>query len=302
MKSIGNLLIAMSILLSLNACNAQINNSKTESVKIYGNCGMCETTIEKAGNVKKIAKVDWDESTQIATLTYDSEKTTRSEILKRIALAGYDNDEFLAPDDVYTSLHGCCQYDRVKKVESEEKSSAPEKHDVHMNHIEMESGKMEEKPKEKITEQVPQKLSDGGLKAVFTHYFEVKDALVATNKANTAAHAKELMSALNKVEMNQLSEEVHMVWMKTMKDLQIDAQNISSAKSIDKQRDAFQRLSSNMYKLIKVSDPESPVYYQHCPMANDGKGANWLSKENAIKNPYYGSQMMTCGKTVETLK
>ena len=195
MKSIGNLLIAMSILLSLNACNAQINNSKTESVKIYGNCGMCETTIEKAGNVKKIAKVDWDESTQIATLTYDSEKTTRSEILKRIALAGYDNDEFLAPDDV----------------------SAPEKHDVHMNHIEMESGKMEEKPKEKITEQVPQKLSDRGSKAVFTHYFEVKDALVATNKANTAAHAKELMSALNKVEMNQLSEEVHMVWMKTMK-------------------------------------------------------------------------------------
>jgi hypothetical protein len=37
-------------------------------------------------------------------------------------------------------------------------------------------------------------------------------------------------------------------------------------------------------------------------MYNDGKGANWLSKESTIKNPYYGSQMLTCGKTVETIK
>lgn len=37
-------------------------------------------------------------------------------------------------------------------------------------------------------------------------------------------------------------------------------------------------------------------------MANDGKSANWLSKENPIKNPYYDSQMLTCGKTVETIK
>jgi hypothetical protein len=30
--------------------------------------------------------------------------------------------------------------------------------------------------------------------------------------------------------------------------------------------------------------------------------ANWLSKENTVKNPYYGSQMLSCGKTVETIK
>ena len=57
-----------------------------------------------------------------------------------------------------------------------------------------------------------------------------------------------------------------------------------------------------MYQLMKVSKTKTPIYVQHCPMANDGKGANWLSKENQVKNPYYGSKMMTCGKTVETLK
>ena len=61
-------------------------------------------------------------------------------------------------------------------------------------------------------------------------------------------------------------------------------------------------LSKNIYELIKVSKSAGTVYYQFCPMANDGKGANWLSKESAIKNPYYGSQMLTCGKTVETIK
>ena len=54
--------------------------------------------------------------------------------------------------------------------------------------------------------------------------------------------------------------------------------------------------------LMKTSELETPVYFQHCPMANDGQGADWLSKESGIKNPYFGSMMLTCGKTVETLK
>ena len=87
-----------------------------------------------------------------------------------------------------------------------------------------------------------------------------------------------------------------------MKDLAFDAEHIAKTKDITRQRDHFMRLSKNMYELIKVSKQETPVYYQHCPMANKGKGANWLSKENVIKNPYYGSQMLTCGSTVETIK
>jgi hypothetical protein len=73
MKSI-KILMAISVLLSFTACNAQIKNAKTESVKIYGNCGMCETTIEKAGNLKKTAEVDWNKDTKMATITYDAKK------------------------------------------------------------------------------------------------------------------------------------------------------------------------------------------------------------------------------------
>ena len=115
MKSIV-LLVAMCISLSLTACNAQIKNAKTTSVKIYGNCEMCESKIEKAGNVKKVAKVDWNKDTKMASITYDSTKTNQDEILKRIALAGYDSDQFLAPDNAYSALPQCCQYERVNKT------------------------------------------------------------------------------------------------------------------------------------------------------------------------------------------
>ena len=48
--------------------------------------------------------MDWNKDTKIATITYDEKKTNQDEILKRIALSGYDSDKFLAPDDVYAKL------------------------------------------------------------------------------------------------------------------------------------------------------------------------------------------------------
>lgn len=100
--------------LLLTSCEAQVNNAKTETVKIYGNCGMCKKTIEKAGNADGGAQVDWNKDTKMATISYDSTKTSVDEVLQRIANAGYDSDSFTAPDDVYDNLHGCCQYERAK--------------------------------------------------------------------------------------------------------------------------------------------------------------------------------------------
>jgi len=287
MKSI-KILMAITVLLSFTACNAQIKNATTESVKIYGNCGMCESTIEKAGNVKKVAQVDWNKDTKMATLTYDARKTNQEEILKRIALAGYDSDKFLAPDDVYNNLSGCCQYDRVKKTEMA-KTEVIEDHSMH-NHNET-----ADKPTE-TTQEVNQ------LKAVFDNYFALKDALVKSDGNLASTKAAALLASIKAVEMGKLTTEEHTVWMKVMKDLAFDTEHIEETKDAGHQRAHFNTLSDNVYQVLKVSKYEQPVYYQNCPMANGGKGANWLSKENAVKNPYYGSQMLTCGKTVETIE
>ena len=78
MKSISKILVAITLLLSTIMASAQIKNTKTESVKIYGNCEMCKAKIEKAGNIKKIAKVTWDDQSQIATLQYDAKKPIKT--------------------------------------------------------------------------------------------------------------------------------------------------------------------------------------------------------------------------------
>jgi len=290
MKSSFIKIMVAALMLLSTSINAQIKNEKIETVKVYGNCGMCETKIEKAGSIKKIAKVDWNQETQMATLTYDASLTNQDEILKRIALAGYDSDKFLAPDEVYNSLHGCCQYDRVAKVPVKKENITTANTDDHSNH-----GNHSE-----TTTNVIQ--NENQLKAVFDNYFLLKDALITSDGTKVAATSKELLTAVNNVKMDKLDMEVHMVWMKVLNPIKEDAEHIADTKDVKHQRDHFTTLSKDIYTLIKAAKYEVPVYFQFCPMYNDGKGANWLSKENTVKNPYYGTMMLNCGKTVEIIK
>ncbi|WKS95386.1 heavy-metal-associated domain-containing protein [Riemerella columbina] len=92
--------------------SAQISNAKTETAKVYGNCGMCKKTIEKAINQPDVVAATWDKNTKILTFTYDTQKTNRKAILKKVADAGYDNELYRAGDVAYGKLHQCCQYKR----------------------------------------------------------------------------------------------------------------------------------------------------------------------------------------------
>ncbi len=212
----------------------------------------------------------------MATVTYDSKKTTADAILKKIALFGYDSDNFLAPNAVYAKLPGCCKYERKAKPAATIKP-------------------METKPAETMQE-VNQ------AQAIYNNYFAVKDALVKTDAKIAAEKATVLLASINNINMGKMKMDDHMAFMKVEKALKADATTISTNKDVAAQTDAFSTLSNNMIVFIKVTKAATPVYLQHCPMANDGKGADWLSKENAVKNPYYGSMMLNCGKVVEIIK
>ena len=275
------------LVLSFTVCNAQLKNLTIETIKIHGNCGMCESTIEKAGNIKNESSVDWNKETKMATISFDSLKTSKEEILKRIALAGYDSDILLAPGDTYSSLPSCCQYERAEQsaVKTEEPTMNTTSHEYSMH-----SGKILENQ------------DTDPLTSVYENYFAVKDALIRTDGATASANAKTLVTAINEIKMDKLTAEVHIAWMKVLESLKEDAESIANTKEVGHQRSRFSSLSENLYQIMKISEQETATYYQSCPMANDGKGANWLSKESVIKNPYYGSQMLSCGKTVEIIE
>jgi copper chaperone CopZ len=278
MNSLKKIMMAALIVLSITKLGAQIKNTKTEVVKIYGNCGMCKSKIEKAGSQKNIAEVVWNKDTKMATLTYDSKKTNQEEILKKIALAGYDSDFFLAPEKAYSSLNGCCQYDREAKVEIQAELK---------NEVAIEN-----------TSTVSVNQETNQLQSVFDNYFLLKDALVKTDGKTASEKSTALLSSIAAVKMETLKVEEHMAWMKVFKDLIANTKSVSETQDVEKQRDVFNSLSQEVYELIKVSKPKEVVYYQYCPM----KKMNWLSKENTIKNPYYGYQMLSCGSVVETIK
>lgn len=121
-------------------------------------------------------------------------------------------------------------------------------------------------------------------------YYGIKDALVKGNADLVRTKAEEFSKSA--VTVQDLPEADRKVLLK-------DAAALSSAKDLKEQREYFAEFSEHMFTLAKsVKLSGDPIYKIYCPM----KKANWLSKESAIKNPYYGSAMLTCGKVADTLK
>jgi copper chaperone CopZ len=281
MKYLIHSTIMLLALLVLTCCDAQIQHAKTVSVTVFGDCGMCEKTIEKAAAAKGDAKADWDMDTKIAQITFDSTTTNLDAVLQRIAAAGYDSEHFTAPDTSYTNLPTCCQYERPVKAAL---GAVPES-----------------KPMNGMVKKMAKPV-DNPLTAVYTAYFSIKDALVATDGKVAATAAKSLLDAISKVQMEALTAPQHELWMKKVATLNADAQHIQELSNPDKQRIHFSSLTSHFYEIMKAVPPGNSVYFDYCPMYNNGKGGNWLSLEEDIKNPYFGNKMLHCGSTTEVLK
>ncbi|SHL10007.1 Protein of unknown function [Chitinophaga jiangningensis] len=137
------------------------------------------------------------------------------------------------------------------------------------------------------------------LSHLLTLYYNIKNALVSSDANTAASQAGEFVKAIKGIDMKALSATDMNAFMPLQEKLTFDAKHISETKEIGHQREHFQSFSNNFYtlaKAVKLSD--KPVYQDYCPM----KKAYWLSSEAAIKNPYFGNQMLTCGKVSDTIK
>lgn len=143
-----------------------------------------------------------------------------------------------------------------------------------------------------MTIQAQDSATNKRLSDVLQSYYNIKDALVAGNSKAASEGAASFIKNLNGISYKVISEG-------NVNTLLTDAGTIADAKSVDKQRAAFANFSTNMASVAKgLKLTDRPVYIQYCPM----KKASWLSKEQGIKNPYYGSSMLTCGKVSETIR
>ena len=84
--------------------------TKTETLKVQGNCGMCKTRIEKAAKLDGVSKAEWNSETKLLAVTYDAAKTNLDQIGKKVAAVGHDNEKGKTDDKTYNSLPSCCKY------------------------------------------------------------------------------------------------------------------------------------------------------------------------------------------------
>lgn len=97
------------------------DDKKTDTFKVYGNCGMCKKTIEGAlKGVKGIAKADWNKETKMIEVVFHTHDISLDEIKKKIAEVGYDTDEHRSTKKSYSNLPGCCQYERPTEKKKED--------------------------------------------------------------------------------------------------------------------------------------------------------------------------------------
>ena len=131
--------------------------------------------------------------------------------------------------------------------------------------------------------------SDEKVGVIYTDYIALKNALVATNADHAKSAAKKLAVSLKEYA--------------GCENTAITATRIENAKDIAVQRTAFTSLSADVIALFKhASLSKGTIYVQHCPMANNGEGGDWLASEKKIQNPYFGSEMMECGAVLEEIK
>ena len=134
---------------------------------------------------------------------------------------------------------------------------------------------------------------------ILDYYLKIKNAFVITDYKKVAFNSKGMLKRIKKI--HPKNKESRKVWMLELPKIKTALGKIQSEIDIEKQRTSFIDLSNAMIILANRFGVEQTIYVQHCPMANDNQGADWLSFEKGIRNPYFGDKMLQCGSVEQTI-
>ena len=127
-------------------------------------------------------------------------------------------------------------------------------------------------------------------------YFKLKDAFIASNIVQVVSFANSTTNSFKSLITQDLGEAEKTYLKKILVLLNL----IATEDNLKNQREFFVQLNEYIVAIVKnIKSPTQLLYIQKCPMANNNKGAIWLSKEEKIKNPYFGDLMLNCGEIQE---
>lgn len=134
---------------------------------------------------------------------------------------------------------------------------------------------------------------DGNSEAILNDYFNLKDALVADDNAKAKELGASLATSLGKLDVSSYTDTQKADLKDIIEDAVEHAEHISES-DIDHQREHFKILSKDVTDMVAITGTATKLYEQFCPMYDGGSA--WLSMNEEVRNPYYGSKMLKCGK------
>ena len=134
---------------------------------------------------------------------------------------------------------------------------------------------------------------DENAETILKNYFNLKDALVGDNEAKAKELGATLEKSLGNLDISKYTNEQQAELEEIVLDAEEHAEHISES-PIAHQREHFKILSKDVTDMVAITGTANTLYEQFCPMYD--KGSAWLSMSKDVKNPYYGSKMLTCGK------
>ena len=140
----------------------------------------------------------------------------------------------------------------------------------------------------------------GQLSSLLENYIEMKNALVNDNFSEARMKGDKMFDGITSITPE--NKEIQNVWGKINGSLVKSLEEMKKSNDIDNFRLHFIQISKAMLEVVKVLRPQTEtLYIQHCPMADNNQGADWISTTENVENPYFGAAMLTCGEVVEVL-
>ena len=130
---------------------------------------------------------------------------------------------------------------------------------------------------------------------VMAQYILLKNAFVN----DAASKAKEQLQSFDLMVNSQLALEGLELQKQTLLNGIAELIKAMQSQAFEDQRETFIKLTGVMIQWNEAYPGQEKLYMQYCPMY---KGGNyWLSMEEQVLNPYYGSKMLRCGVVEKTL-
>jgi len=295
----------------------EFNNSNGKLKPEMFASGVVETKLSNKSKAIVVPKtaIMWTGKRSVAYVKTNSDQGVNF-IMREVSLGSALGDSYVIESGLMEgeeiAVNGTFSIDAAAQLAGKPSMMSPEGGQVMTGHnhgdivVGVSESKEEEevKPKKDISQHLSiNKQAKETLQPLYDSYLKWKDALTNDNFAEAQKMATNLKSALDKINMSLFTGDAHNVWMEYQGSLNNSLEHVQHFSDIEQLRKSFQTVSSTIIEMTNKFTPLSKtIYVQHCPMADNNKGADWLSTEKEIRNPYFGSSMLTCGEITKEIK